>query len=217
MAKTLQFRIHSVRCIDETGGKYAEKFGNDEMFLGGHSILHDGNTTQIPPFSVYPHFDDGDVKVFNPPRVFHSFDLSGSFPREFGVGMTLIEKDSGGKEEAVRKIADKVEAEVKKRLPAAREARLSESARMAAGNADAGALGTVLLYAIRLAAPHIIDYVKKQIMAAVNDDVFQPQHATVTLSSVNHSWSGSPTSAQKKVQFRDHEGVYELTYDWHLA
>jgi hypothetical protein len=131
--------------------------------------------------------------------------------------MTLIEKDMGGMVEAVKKITEKVEEEIKKRLPAARSARSSDLARVAEGDAQARALPPLLAYAISLAAPYIIDFVKKFIIAAFSDDIFQPQHATVVIPSASFNWSGSPTSAMKTVTFRDHGGIYELSYDWNLV
>lgn len=219
MASILQFRIHRVRCVDETGGQYAERFGNDEIYLGGHSILGDGSTAAIAPFSVYPHFDDGDVKVFDPPRVFHEFELGPTFPQEFGIGMTLIEKDGGGMADAVRKIADKVGEEVRKRLDTAQAANKADMARMSkmSGADVKPRLNPVLATAISYAAPYVIDFVKRKLMAAVSDDVFQPQHATMLIPSASFSWSGSPTSAQQSVVCRDHSGVYQLVFDWNLV
>jgi hypothetical protein len=218
MASTLQFRVHTVRCVDETGGQYAERFGNDEIHLGGHSILQDGTTSPIHPFSVYPHFDDGDVKVYDPPRVFHEFALGASFPQEFGIGMTLIEKDAGGMVDAVRKIADKVGEEVQKRLESAKAARKADMTRKAASeDGRTRALGPVLSYAIAAAAPYVIDWVKRTIISAFSDDIFQPQHATVMIPSASFDWSGSPSSAISTAVFRDHSGVYYVTFDWNLV
>ena len=54
-------------------------------------------------------------------------------------------------------------------------------------------------------------------MAAYNDDVFQPQHVTLSVSGPNMLFSGSTTSARNTLRFRDHDGIYELTYDWQVA
>ncbi len=217
MASQLQFRILKVKCVDETGGRFAEKFGNDEIFLGGHHIMKDGTTTGINPFSVYPHFDDGDVKTFSPPRVFHTFALAANYPQEFGMGMTLIEKDAGGMVTAVKKIAEKVEVEIKKRLPHAQTARTADRAVATDTEGRARALPPLLAYAISLAAPHIIDFVKQVVINAFADDIFQPQHATIEIPSAAFTWSGSPNSAAKTVTFKNHSGIYELTYDWNLV
>ena len=80
-----------MKCIDETNGAWAERFGNDEIWLGGYSIASNGNTQPIAPWEVYAHFDDGDIKVFEPPRVFHTFALAPvGFPQELGLGLVLV-------------------------------------------------------------------------------------------------------------------------------
>ena len=48
MASRLEFRTHSVKRVDETNGSFAERFGNDEIFLGGHNVLQNGETAPIP-------------------------------------------------------------------------------------------------------------------------------------------------------------------------
>ena len=73
MSQQISLRVHSVKCIDETNGAWAERFGNDEIWLGGYTISSTGDTQPIAPSEVYAGFDDGDVKVFEPPRVFHTF------------------------------------------------------------------------------------------------------------------------------------------------
>ena len=219
MASRLEFRIHSVKCVDETNGSFAERFGNDEIFLGGHNILQNGETAPIRPRSIYPHFDDGDIKVFEPPMVFHTFALGNAYPQEFGIGMTLIEQDQGGMVDAVTVIANRVEEEVKKRLPGAKAQREADAARAAAASAGAApaVLAPILKYALSAAAPAIIDWVKKKFIGAFADDVFQPQHAVVAISSASHAWSGSATSARSTARASDHQGTYEIVYDWKLV
>lgn len=218
MATKLEFRIHSVKCVDETNGSFAERFGNDEIHLGGHAILQNGETTPISPRPIYPHFDDGDIKVFDPPMVFHTFALGTGFPQEFAMGLTLIEQDQGGMVNAVKLIADRVEEEVKKRLPGARDHRDADVARATAAHAGVApaVFVPVLKYAVAAAAPAVIDWVKKKVIAVFADDVFQPQHAVTAVSSSSHTWSGSTTSARSTARATDHQGTYEIVYDWKL-
>ena len=212
MSTRLSLRIHKVKCVDETNGKWVEKVGNDEIYLGGFVVAENGNTTAIPPISIYPHFDDGDVKTFNPPKVFHTINLpAGNWeqPKGFGIGLTLIEKDAGGMASAVSKIADFAEKKIKERLAQ------GEAPRTASASA-AAAVSPLIIIAIEWAAPHVFDYVRKKLMAAINDDIFTPQIATLSLPSSSFTWSGSTDSAEKTVRFRNHGGVYDLTYDWKL-
>jgi hypothetical protein len=193
MATRLSLRVHRVKCQDETGGKWVEKFGNDEIYLGGFAVQPNGDTTPISPSAIYPHFDDGDVKVFNPPRVFYTFTGLQAFPKEFGIGLVLIEKDQGGSEDAVKKIATKAQELIKAKLAVA---------------------GGLLGVAISLVIGPLLTFITDRIVAGVRDDLFPAQIVTVPLPSQNFTWSGSNNSAEKTIRIVGHGGIYELTYDW---
>ena len=219
-------RVHSVKCVDETGGRIAERVGNDEIYLGGFVVDESGNTKAISPTSIYPHFDDGDIKIFNPPKIFNTITLpsGGSWPKGFGIGLILIERDAGGMVEAVTKIADFAEEKIKEKLngPASEVANArSVIAKATAGGESARTLAAVppvlITIAIELALPLILTYVKRTIIGAFVDEVFTPQIATLELPSSNFTWLGANDSAEKIVRFRDHDGVYDLTYDWQLS
>src|SRR4030095_4324829 len=55
----LELRLHKVRCVDETGGWFGEKAGNDEIDLGGTAVDETGDTHTITKFRVASNFDDG--------------------------------------------------------------------------------------------------------------------------------------------------------------
>jgi hypothetical protein len=44
----LLVQLQRVKCVDETGGKWAEKAGNDEISLSGFGIDAAGQTVMIP-------------------------------------------------------------------------------------------------------------------------------------------------------------------------
>ena len=210
MSQQISLRIHSVKCIDETNGAWAERFGNDEIWLGGYSISASGDTQFIAPWEVYAHFDDGDVKVFEPPRVFHTFTLSpAGFPQELGLGLVLVEKDNGGMNDAIKAIAKLVQDKLKAALAT------PPSTRPLPG-AVGGVAVAVLKWALSVVGPIVAAEVKRRIMVAYNDDVFQPQHVTLSVPGLNLRFSGSLTSARNTLRFRDHDGIYELTYDWQV-
>lgn len=226
MATQIQFRIHSVKCQDETGGSWAERFGNDEIYLGGYGIAANGTTTQIAPRSVYGNFDDGDEFVFNPPRVFHSAPLGATYPQEFGVGLVLVERDAGGMANAVLKLANFAQEQIKKKLGLARELQAVHAQAAAVERTEGGlgaradaprALPPLLVTAVKLAAPVILDHFKRFIVAAFNDDVFAPQHATVALPTREFNFGGGNVSARNTVRCQDHQGIYLITYDWQLV
>lgn len=222
MSTKLSLRIHRVTCIDETGGKLAEGIGNDEIYLGGFAVNDKAETTEIKPVSIYPHFDDGDSKVFNPPKIFHTFPLPnawGTEPKGFGIGLVLIERDTGRDfspaitkltEFAKKKIAEKLEEEKKKRAEKKKE---EEKKSKLAG----AVLTPLIIAAIKYAAPYIIDFAKRQLIRGLRDEVFLPQEATIAITSPSHTWSGSKDSVEKTVHFREHGGHYTVVYDWQLS
>lgn len=114
MASNLRLRIHSVKCVDETGGRWDEKFGNDEIYLGGFVIDPGNSAYKIAPFSVYPHFDDGDIKIYNPPLEFTDFNLvaSQSWPKTVTAGFLLFEKDLGGMKNFNDQVFSKLQQEI---------------------------------------------------------------------------------------------------------
>ncbi len=208
MATKLSLRVHKVKCVDETGGWFAEKIGNDEIYLGGFAVINQkGDTVKINPVSIYADFDDGDVKVFNPPKVFHTINMgSGSGAKTFAVGLVLVERDAGGMVDAVTKITEFAQSKIKEKLA------------QQAGSGVAPLLSAALLkQALAFAAPFVIDFVKKKIISAFNDEIFTPSLASVDIPSPNFTWGGSTNSAEKTVEFRDHDGTYQLTYDWELS
>ena len=213
MSQQLSLRIHSVKCIDETNGAWAERFGNDEIWLGGYTIAANGSTQVIAPWSVYAGFDDGDIKVFDPPRVMHSFALGAPGApgaQEFGIGLVLVEKDNGGMGAAITAIAKLVQEQLQAQLAAAKAARTLPST-------AAGLAVEVLKWLLAATGPAILREVKRRIMAAYDDDVFQPQHLTQLVRGLNFSFSGSNTSARKTLRFQDHDGIYELVCDWQVT
>lgn len=78
MADSATFRIRRVKCRDEMGGKYREKFGNDEIQCAVFSADLRGSTRNSGRINIYDNFDDGDEKVFNPPREVVTLDLAGA-------------------------------------------------------------------------------------------------------------------------------------------
>lgn len=207
MAKQLKLRIHSVKCVDETGGKYMEKFGNDEIYLGGFSLDAEGTPVKIPTFCVYSDFDDGEVKTYNPPKEFAVFNLenSNNWPKTLGVAFMLFERDSGDMNEALDKAFQKFKEEV--------------SSKKAVAKTDDGVSsfaipwGTIFTVVI----PMIAGYLKDKLSSAISDDAFPLESASIVLPAANYNWNGNTVSPVTKVEFRGNDGVYYLFYDWEIS
>lgn len=210
MSTTLNLRIHSVKCVDETGGSFAERFGNDEIYLGGFSIDPKAKTTKINSFSVYAGFDDGDEKKYSPPKVYATYELGTNFtkPVKCYAGFLLIEKDSGGMATATQKLYDKLNAEIKKKKEQL-EDRLDTTVPVIIGGIPAGLIWSAI-------KPILYNYVTNTIAGWFGDEIFPLQDVSATIMNANHTWNGKRTSPVSMVEFRGHDGVYQLFYDWEL-
>ena len=211
MNNQISLRIHSVKCLDETGGRWVERVGNDEIFLSGFGIDANATTIKVDPFEVYPHFDDGDIKRYSPPRNFVTLNLTNnsSFPKSCSVGFLLAEKDGGdfGSKSAV--VYEKVKEEMGKKKKEEEEKR-RRSGQLSFSGADLKIVWEVV-------KPILYEWIKDKIISVANDDIFPPRDTSVTIASADFTWEGSRVSPPSAVEFRGHDGVYLLTYDWELS
>lgn len=207
MGNQITLRIHNVKCVDETGGGIAERVGNDEIFLGGFGIDGNGQTVKVGQTEIYAHFDGGDVKKFSPPRRFTTLRLPNN-GGSVSVGLLLVEKDGGGMRTALEKIYTKVVEEMtrKKREEMARR-RVSN---LTGADVDWRAIWEVV-------KPIIVNYVKEKIVSAFNDDLFPLQSVSVTVGSSGKFGNGRRISPPEMVEFRGHDGIYRMNYDWEIV
>lgn len=194
MSTRATFRIHNVKCIDETGGWLAEKVGNDEIFLSGFGIDPAAQTHKVNPFEVYAHFDDGDIKRYSPPRPFISLalDAGGEWPKAVSVGLLLAEKDWGDFGQKVDQVLAKVQ----------------EHLNQSGGIPGAGGWGVIL--------QPVAKYVLDKVIGVARDDVFALKDVNLMLPAPDFTWDGNTTSPPASVDFKGHNGYYRLTYDWVL-
>ncbi len=212
MSTKLNLRIHSVKCVDETNGSFVERFGNDEIYLGGFSIDAHANPRKINPFNVSSDFDDGDIKKYNPPRKFVTFDLGTNFsrPSNFSVGFLLAEKDNGGMNDALQKIYEKLASEIQKKK--------TQALTTAGSGGTATAIAALPLGLIwSVVKPYVYAYVKEKIIGWFGDDLFPLQDVTISILNANQTWNGSKVSPIAMVEFRGNDGLYQLFYDWELV
>ncbi len=211
MSTKLSLRIHSVKCVDETGGYWAERVGNDEIYLGGFTILPNGQSQKISATSVYADFDDGDIKRFDPPKVFATFNLGPNFNRakNYAAGLILVERDSGNMSTAINSLYEEVKRQV---------VRATTPVTTGGGAGVATAVDPATLVAIwTVIKPYVYGYVRNLVSAWVGDEIFPMQDVSATLLNSNHTWNGQKTSPIAMKEFRGHGGVYQVYYDWHLS
>jgi hypothetical protein len=200
-----ELRIHRVRCLDETGGFFAEKLGADEIDLGGTEVDESGDTRKISAFRV-GSFDDGEQRVFSPPRRLTFFNLTEgtAFPKSYFVSMVLAEIDMGGLPDFLNQLLNKVKDRVITALTAAIGTAIG---------ASGGLVGMVIGLAVGWAVGKVWEFFH----SVWNDDVFEPVTVRLTMPSLTARWTGGRTdSPERTVTFSGHDGKYELTYDWRL-
>lgn len=212
--KGLHFRLHKVKCIDETNPEWP---GDDEIAMGGTAVPPSGNPTKVPEFMVRDDFDDGESKTYAPPRVLKSFSLDNvSYPADFLMVLAMAEKDNGGLSQFLQDLWEAIKDEVTAIIAA-----VSAAAGAAIGGAIGGSIGTALGgplgTIIGAVAGAILGALVAWIIAAVKDDIFTPQSAAVHLPKANATFAGGAlTSPQFSLDFRDHGGHYRLWYTWQL-
>jgi hypothetical protein len=202
----LEFRLHQVRCLEETGSGLFSDVGEDEIALSGTSVDESGDTKKISEFRV-GDFDDGDVKSFSPARRFTFFNLreGTAFPKSYFVTLVLAEKDMGGLGDFINRLLDKIKDRVTAMLAAALGAAIG---------ASGGPVGAIIGAAVGFIVGKVFDLLK----SLFADDIFPPRTVSVAVPSLNHRFPGGRTdSAESTVRFNGHGGEYTLTYDWRLV
>lgn len=213
--KGLHFRLHKVKCIDETNPEWP---GDDEIAMGGTAVPPVGNPTKVPEFMVRDDFDDGESKTYSPPRVLKSFSLdSVSYPADFLMVLAMAEKDNGGLSQFLQDLWEAIKDEVGIIVAA-----VGAAAGLAIGGAIGGTVGTAiggpLGTIIGAVAGAILGALVGWLISAIKDDIFTPQSAAVHLPKPNSTFAGGAlTSPQFSLDFRDHGGHYRVYYTWQLV
>jgi Glycine zipper len=209
--KGLHFRLHKVKCIDETNPEWP---GDYEIAMGGTAVPPTGNPTKVPEFMVRDDFDDGESKTYSPPRLLKTFSMTNvSYPADFLMVLALAEKDNGGLSSFLQDLREAIKDEVTV-IIAAVGAAAGAAAGGALGTAIGGPLGTI----IGAVAGAILGALIGWLISAIKDDIFTPQSAAVQLPKSNSTFAGGAlTSPQLTMDFRDHGGHYRAWYTWQLV
>jgi len=201
----LELRLHKVRCVDETGGWFGEKVGNDEIDLGGTAVDETGDTHTITKFRVGSNFDDGEQVVYAPPRQFTLFDLSEgtAYPKSYFVTLVLAEADMGGLSDFLNNLLAKVREKVTAALIAA----------FGGLGSSGGPVGAIIGAGVGYVVGKVFDWLAR----VWSDDIFKPVTASVNIASLNAQWPGGRTDSPEVIAtFSGHDGKYEVTYDWRM-
>ena len=202
----LELRLHSVRCVDETGSGTFGEVGKDEIALGATTVDESGDTEKVPELQV-GGFNDGDVKTFSPPRRIATFGLreGTEFPKAYFATLVLAEKDvSGGLSEFLNQLLEKI----RERVIAALAAAIG-----GAVGASGGPVGALIGAAVGFVVGRVFELIR----AAFADDIFAPRTVTVAVAALSQRFAGGKTdSPEATVTFEGHGGRYQLVYDWRL-
>lgn len=200
----LELRIHKVRCVDETNPEW---LGDDEIAMGGTSVDETGDSKKIAEFMVRNDFDDGEQKVYSPPKQFTMFSLregGESWPKSYFVTLVLAEKDMGGLADFLNKLLDAVKSHV-------------VSALGAAIGGVIGSVGGPLAAVIGAAVGWIVGQIFEWLRSWWSDDVFPPKTVSVSIGSLSARFAGGATDSSNRVlRFSAHGGTYDVTYDWRV-
>ena len=215
----LQFRLHSVKCVDETG---RTNVGSDEIDMGGVATNAAMLSTQFSKFRVHSDFDSGETKSYSPPKVVHTFDLleHAWWPKSYLVTMMLAEIDSGGFNDTLKELLLKVRDLVEKELVKIATAALGAAAGAALGAAFGSVLpvvGTALGVVIGALVGYVIGAVFDFLLELFEDDAFLPLAVPIDIASVHQRWSGRADSADWFYWVKGHRGHYEIRGDWALV
>lgn len=207
----MQFRIHQVKCVDETGNNWLAELGSDEISVSGVVYDATGKKTELREHRL-GNYDDGTTRNFsNPLEILPSaLDLragGNQWPKEYTVILALIEKDSGGAYKILKKLWDKIDGKVIEMVSAATGLAVGT----AIGTAAIPGLGSL----IGMAAGYAIGISINWLIEAFQDDVFVPLTTTIKVPSINHLWPGNRSdSPNRQMVFKGHNAEYVLTYDW---
>lgn len=212
MSTRVSLRIHSVKCIDETGTWLQERVGGDEIATGAIGITAGANAVKAGPVFIDDNFDDGDIVRFSPPKTLINLSLTDAptFPKTCHALVLLAEKDvGGGFSGKLNGIFNKVKEELAKKKAAMAPA--------GAGVATLAPTGAQLGLIWGIIKPLVLPWIKNLLRAIVNDDIFAPTDVTVKVSSNDALSTGGRVSPQFPVEFRGHNGAYQMTCDWELS
>jgi hypothetical protein len=246
VSSSITLFVPRVRCADETTGKWREKFGNDEMYLGavyvGISADKSFDVRVVRTRSVGDNYDDGESVSWN--QALFTFDLGDPelhpFPKAALASLVLAEHDWGdGRNDYLETVAE----EFRKKLTDNAIDAVAEAALAAAGvNGGGGGGGAPVVRDHRaragvtpadpapsddLVVSALKDWAKDQIKSILDDmlakvkswagdDIFPPVLRVLEIPSASQTWNGSADTPEEIAEFTGHDGKYQVATLWQL-
>jgi hypothetical protein len=225
--KSLQVRLKTVKCWDETDGFGGSEAGGDRILLAGIRHEPDGGTTKVPSFMVGKDFDDDEMVDYNPPKVLASFDLAAdntivynnktlsvTWPRTYGYTFVLAEGDNGGFPGFVTDLYQAVQVKAQEKIAKLLQDEITK---------DTGrVLGDAIEKVVQDVVGAVLDKFLGWLKGWYEDDVFPPVTCTVTLPHRTRDFNNVPMGP-KRTRWPDHlvitghGGRYHVYFDWQLV
>jgi hypothetical protein len=211
----LVLQIHSVKCIDESNGKYVERVGGDEIVVSGVMVDAAGHAARAATLRAGYFKHDGSTKQYAPAKEFHTFKLTDGpeYPRTFRAMFVVVERDEGGGfQQVVNAMVAKLNSE---QASAPNGGSGGEAVDQIMTGLTALAIGTGNVPAA--VAEVVGAEAAKRIGKKMKDDIFPPALAEIRLKTPTSLFGGnSRTTAIKTVRTKAHGGRYEIKYSWRV-
>lgn len=193
--RKVALRLNKVRCVDETGTKWSEWAGDDEIYFGGAAVDGSADVSAMTTFKV-GDFDDGDVRKFQPPHRIALFDLTKSheWPQYVQGVLCLSERDSGDFPQWVAKLVQKIGGILTEKLQGAAPDDFADVIK----DAVAWAVGKVIKYLGRL----------------WGDENFLPVTVGLEIPKAGLTWGGKLESPEMIAIVQGFDADYRLSYSW---
>lgn len=217
----IAFHVGSVRCVDETGGSWAERFGNDEIYIGAVYVLINANKSFTVGTTgaklVGNNFDDNETVNWN--RDLFKLALGDPsvypYPKALLASVMLAEHDAGnGRNKFLEKLAEEFRAKL-----TAQAIEGAISARVGGGTSVAVPLvGAIIVDALKDFAKEKLkelgNYLLGEISSWAGDDIFPSSVKLLDVTTENQTWNGGLQTSQETIEFRGHKGIYTAQVNW---
>ncbi len=200
----LDVRINKVLCLDETG--VWPEAGSDEISLGGTVVDCTGTVTKKRAFEV-DTFNDGDKKVYRPPKVFHTFDLlqAEGYPKAFMVMLVLAEVDLGGVASFLNKLVSALKPVIANEL--------AKMTGVAIGAIVGGLLGPIVAAVLAIVIVWVVGKIVSWLKEWWGDDIFPPFSQLLEIPSLHYT---IPEDVVGTANFVGHSGHYQVHYSFRM-
>ncbi|MEM7131538.1 MAG: hypothetical protein AAF702_34810 [Chloroflexota bacterium] len=219
--RTIQFVILEVECVDRTTDVW---WGKDEIALGGVAASKLG--VDRIAYRDLGEFDSGTIKDYD--WVFAEIPIDDANDYT-GVHISLVEMDSGGKEEFLATLTEEIYQVTRDKMLEDFRERVEELEEEGNGIVQASSadlfrlfgwlLGQALEFAVSEATDYVVGSIWDWLVGLFNDDPFVVQfvEAPVTELFALSAASNQTPFQNEQLIFEEHDGIYHITYTWRIT